>query len=166
MAKDKLFVIVGLVIVVAGLVVWGIKDAKQKSANRLVTYQSSDSNRPRLVIKERFRDIGQMKLQETRSTEFVLKNKGNRDLQIYYGTTNCGCTFGQVIAPGRKSPVFGMHTNQSFFISIKPGEEFAVKAIYKPFLMPVSGPVQRAVSIKTNDPDNRRVEFVIAANVL
>ena len=163
MDRRQLLMLMGLIGVVAGLVVWGVKDSQNRQ--ELKRYTKEDINRPRLVVKERFKDMGEMRLQETRSTEFVLKNEGNKDLQVYYGSTNCGCTFGQVITAGKKSPVFGMHSNQKFLVSVPPGEEFVVRAIYKPFLMPVKGPVQRAVYIKTNDPDNPQVEFVVGAVV-
>ncbi|NOY15204.1 MAG: DUF1573 domain-containing protein [bacterium] len=164
MEKQKWVLMVVLVGLIGGLVYWGIKDG-QSSKQELKEYKADSGNGPRLVVGEKFKDVGTMGLKETATAEFVLKNEGKADLQIFYGTTNCGCTFGQVEVDGKKSPTFGMHSNQNFLISVPPGKEFKVKAIYKPFLMPVSGDVQRAVVIKTNDPKHKEVEFIIKANV-
>lgn len=137
-----------------------------RAEKKVVFYKISDKERPKLRFVEKpFKNIGRIKVSETKKTRFEIENQGGKPLQIFSGSTNCGCTFGQVKKKGEESPIFGMHQNQDFFLSLAPEEKGEVEVIYKPFLMPVYGRVQRAAILTTNDPDHPEVNFVIEAFV-
>jgi len=58
-----------------------------------------------------------------------------------------------------------MHNNQDFFFQLAPKEKAQVEVIYKPYIMPVYGKVQRTAILKTNDPDKPELSFVVEAFV-
>jgi extradiol dioxygenase family protein len=137
-----------------------------RETGTLALYQASDEERPRLKIYgENTQDLGKIKVSAEKAVGFRIANEGNKPLQIYHGATSCGCTFGRVKTSSAESPLFGMHSNQNFWVELAPQEEAEVEVIYRPYIMPVYGKVTRAATIKTNDPENPEVEFVIEAEV-
>lgn len=132
----------------------------------VVSYQPTDTERPRLtILGESLADLGTLKVSEERQAIFKIKNEGEKTLQIFGGSTNCGCTFGRVKTDKSESPFFGMHSNQNFLVEIEPQQEAEVEVVYRPYLMPVYGKVQRAATLKTNDPEKPEVDFVVEAEV-
>lgn len=156
------FAIVSIIIVLYGAYVL---TQKPSSTQQLNFYKTSSTERPKLKIPSKFKNIGEMKVSEDRTATFSFENTGKKPLQIYYGTTSCNCTFGQIKVGVNVSPVFGMHDNQDFMIEIAPKEKATLDVIYKPSLMPVYGKVTREAIIKTNDPENPEVQFGIEAYV-
>lgn len=116
---------------------------------------------------EMVKDLGRMKVDEERSAEFVLTNNGSGPLKIFNPYTSCMCTFGQIIIGDKKSPEFGMamHGNPSWQGVLEPGKIAIAKVIYKPYLMPVQGLVERSFIFKTNDSLNSEVNLTVRAIV-
>lgn len=125
--------------------------------------------RPLLAVESGgiVKDLGRMKVNEERSAEFVLTNTGSGPLKISNPYTSCMCTFGQIIIGDKKSPEFGMamHGNPSWQGVLEPGQKATAKVTYKPYLMPVQGPVEREFIFRTNDPLNAEVSLTIKAIV-
>lgn len=158
-----IFLLVLVAVVVAGIFfLLGSFSQKEK----ISFYKISDGQRPRLKIAgESFKDLGKMKLSDEKTVLFPIKNEGEARLEIFYGSSSCGCTSGQLKTKEKSSPVFDMHSNNQFYFELAPGEEGEVELIYKPSLMPAYGKVQRAVMLKSNDPENPQVSFSIEALV-
>lgn len=115
----------------------------------------------KVEAKEVFADIGEMKVAEVRSKDFVIKNIGDQPLQITSLSSSCNCTVGQIVYKGQTSKEYGMHAPGGFVNEIAVGDTAIVRVIYKPYIMPVYGPVTRDVYVGTNDPDNPRLTFTV-----
>ncbi len=110
-------------------------------------------------------DFGQMKDSDTKQKDFILKNTGTKPLQILNVNSSCNCTFGQIIYNGTTSKEFGMHAQSGYVTDIAPGAAATVRVIYRPYIMPVVGPVEREVYVTTNDPQKETLTFVLKANI-
>lgn len=157
--------ILAIVIFSILVIIGGIFFAFKATGKPLETYSASDSQRPQLEINTRIQDLGQMKVSDIKSADFVIKNTGQKPLQITNVSTSCNCTFAQVEIDGKKSPRFSMHKNPLWTGEISPQKEAKIIAIYEPSLMPVQGSVERNVLFTTNDPQNPNVSLTLTANV-
>ena len=157
-ALFSLVVIVGSYFFLAG----GKQDT---SATTSVSYNLDDKVRPRVEAKELFKDLGTIKVSEQKSEEFLLKNVGEKPLQLSQISSSCGCTVGQVIIAGKESEEFGMHSQSNYLAEIAPQKEAKLRVTYRPYVMPVYGPVEREVYVTTNDPENPKLVFRIKAIV-
>lgn len=128
-------------------------------------YKVAEKDRPRLAYKKKFKDVGKMKLKDTKTVSFVFENKGNKDLSVFDIASTCMCTFGQIVYKGEKSERFSMHADSNYLLTLKPKEKATLLITYKPSLMPVQGVVERAVVIHTNDPEHPEEYFGIRAFV-
>jgi len=137
----------------------------QKPAVTIASYSSTDKERPRAEVKKTFKDLGKIKVSDEKSAEFSLKNVGQRPLQLSNISSSCNCTLGQVVIDGKESELFGMHNVSDFAGEIQPGREGKIKVIYRPYIMPVYGLIEREVYVTTNDPDNAKLVFKVKANV-
>lgn len=137
----------------------------QKSEGSQITYSQSDKQRPIVEVSNVSFDFGKIKVSDIKSKEFALKNAGNKPLQILNINSSCGCTTGQIIYKGQKSKEFGMHVQSGFVTEIQPNDTAKINLIYRPYLMPVYGLVEREVYLTTNDPLNQKVVFSVMARV-
>lgn len=161
--KFILVIVLFSVIMVAGsyfLLVSG-----QKPDPDIISYSVTDKERPKAEAKSVFSDLGTMKVSEDKSADFVIKNVGQKPLQLSRISSSCNCTFGQLILDGKESEYFGMHSISSFAGEILPGKDAKIRVIYRPSIMPVYGIVEREVFIDTNDPQNPKLIFKVKANV-
>lgn len=116
-------------------------------------------------------DLGQMKVDEEKSALFTINNSGNSSLYLYNVATSCDCTFATLTINNKETPEFNMSMHmpqslQNWLGEVPSGQKAVLKVIYRPKVMPVTGPVTRSVSFSTNDPKNAKVEVTIKANVL
>lgn len=132
---------------------------------QIVSYSSSDKERPKVEAKNTFSDLGTMKVSEDRSSDFKIKNIGQKPLQLSNVSSSCNCTFGQVVINDKESELFGMHNISDVAGEILPGKEAIIKVIYRPSIMPVYGVVAREVYVSTNDPENPKLVFKVKATV-
>lgn len=130
-----------------------------------LTYQTKDKDRPRIQVKETFKNMGEMKVSDQKTEDFLVKNVGSKPLQLSNISSSCGCTVGQIIIDGKTSEEFGMHSQSDYIAEINPGKEAIVKVTYRPYVMPVYGPVDREVYMTTNDPENPNLIFKVKAVV-
>lgn len=76
-------------------------------------------------------------------------------------SSSCGCTVGKILYNGTVSKEYGMHTKNSDVIEIAPNTQATLQVIYRPYVMPVYGLVEREVYLETNDPNNPKLAFQI-----
>lgn len=130
-----------------------------------VNYSKSDSDRPRLSASETETDFGSISVKQEVSKDFVVKNTGNKPLQISKINSSCNCTTVKYIYEGKESAEFGMHNPGRDVFEIAPGSEAVMKVIYRPFVMPVYGFVSREAYAETNDPDFPRLILKVKTTV-
>lgn len=138
---------------------------KNQSEVQVTSYATKDAQRPKVEVKSTFFDLGEMKVSDQKKYEFTIKNVGRKPLQLFDISSSCGCTVGQILYEGKESQEFGMHSAGSFGKEISPGKEAKVRVIYRPYVMPVYGVVEREVYLSTNDPDNPKLVFKVKAYV-
>ncbi len=124
-----------------------------------------------MQIDQTSADLGNMKVSDERSATFTVTNTSNSILRLYNVSTSCDCTFATIDINGVKTGEFNMtmhmSTNLKNWIGeVKPGDKATLTAIYRPKVMPVSGPITRSVFFSTNDPANPKVEITLKANVI
>ena len=124
-------------------------------------YSKEEKDRPKAEVKENFKDIGEMKVDEIKEVSFSLKNIGNKPLQILNINSSCNCTFGKVLYKDVETKQFGMHKQSGYVTDIAPNDTATVKVIYNPSIMPIYGNVSRDVYITTNDPENSKLIFTL-----
>lgn len=131
----------------------------------IISYTISDKDRPIVKVKETFFDFGTIKISEEKAKDFVIKNIGNKPLQLSNITTSCGCTVVQIIHKGRTSEEFSMHAQSEYVAEIDPQATAKIRVIYRPYVMPVYGVVGREAYMSTNDPSNPKLVFKVKSFV-
>jgi len=166
MSKSFIFgIILFSLVVIAGSYFFLAGGKQNTSTTTSVSYNLKDKERPKVEAKELFKDLGTIKVSEQKSEEFLLKNVGEKPLQLSQITSSCGCTVGQVIIDGKESEEFGMHSQSNYIAEIAPQKEAKMRVTYRPYVMPVYGPVDREVYLTTNDPENPKLVFKVKAVV-
>ncbi len=115
-------------------------------------------------------DLGSMKVSDERKATFTITNTGNSILRIWKVATSCDCTAATIKIGDTETPEFSMagmmSTDKANWLGEVPaGQKAILTVIYRPSVMPVSGPITRQVNFSTNDPKNQDVQVSIAANV-
>jgi len=124
-----------------------------------------------MSIDKKEADLGTMKVTDEGSATFTVTNTSESILRIWGVATSCDCTFANVTIAGTKTGEFNMsmHMNstlKNWIGEVPAGQAATLEVIYRPSVMPVSGPVTRQVNFSTNDPNNAGVEVSVKANVL
>lgn len=124
---------------------------------------------PTLSVSETAIDLGPMSVNEERSREVRFTNTGNAPLELRRIRTSCGCTEAELTIQGQKF-TFNMEMHNASAIRqwkgvLAPGESATMKTIYRPFVMPVQGRVERKIFFETNDPARRSGEITLRALV-
>lgn len=161
-------IIIGLLIGFFGIIAGAFYLVQKDSAPQVLntSYKATDSEKPTAQVKQTFYDLGQMKVSDEKYADFQIENKGTKSLQITSMRSSCGCTVGKVIYKGTETKEFGMHSQGLGVISeIAPSSGATVRIIYRPFVMPVYGYVEREVYFETNDPLNPKINLKVKANV-
>lgn len=157
--KTVILLIVGLLIMLFGMAYLATKGQKPEPNKEVYSKESLD--RPKVEVLNNFMDIGEMKVNEIKEVNFILKNIGNKPLQILNINSSCNCTFGKIIYKELETKQFGMHKQSGYVTDIAPNDTAIIKVIYNPSIMPVYGNVSRDVYITTNDPENSKLIFTI-----
>lgn len=100
--------------------------------------------------------------------DFVIENRGTGELELANILTSCACTNAQVTINGKTSPYFGMHSTSSWVGKLEPGQAATISVIFDPlFHGPEAvGPIERLISVETNDPQNAGMEFKLTGDVV
>lgn len=99
---------------------------------------------------------------------FTIKNTGSDILKLTNIKTSCTCTKAQIVIDGKDSPYFSMHATSSWIGEVAPGKTAKLTVIFDPsFHGPTGvGPMERLVSVETNDKNNSKLEFSLKGNVV
>lgn len=102
------------------------------------------------------------------SKTFTIKNTGTDVLKLSNIKTSCACTYAQLIIDGKTSPKFGMHTTSSWVGEVAPSKEANLTVVFDPaFHGPTGvGPMERLISVQTNDINNPNLEFSLKGVVV
>lgn len=102
------------------------------------------------------------------SKTFTIKNTGTDVLKLTNIKTSCACTYAQLTIEGKVSPKFGMHTTSSWVGEVESGKEAQLVVVFDPaFHGPTGvGPMERLISVQTNDISNPALEFSLKGNVV
>ncbi|OGM26609.1 hypothetical protein A3D00_01255 [Candidatus Woesebacteria bacterium RIFCSPHIGHO2_02_FULL_38_9] len=162
-AKALIISSVVFVLIVVGLVF--LFTSGQKPDARIVIYSANSADKPKIEAGQTSADLGRMKVTDIKKADFSIKNSGTKPLQITEVNTSCHCTSAQIIYKTLTTPEYGMSNPAYYVTDIAPGDSATVRVIYKPSIMPVSGPVEREAYISTNDPTNPRLIFSVRMDV-
>lgn len=99
---------------------------------------------------------------------FKIKNSGTDVLKLYNVKTSCHCTRARVAINGTNSPDFGMDSFSSWAGEVTRGGEAALTVIFDPTYHGPQGvgPVNRFVSVETNDPAHSKLTFTLTGIVV
>jgi hypothetical protein len=106
---------------------------------------AANDKAPRLTIVEPVKDYGTVSKGEKLNWSFEVKNTGDKDLEIISAKPGCGCTVAD------------------FDKTIKPGETGKVTAHVD--TTNFSGPIAKAITLETNDPNTPTSQLTIHAVV-
>lgn len=118
---------------------------------------------------ERNFDWGKIDYNGPKATKtFKIKNTGMEILKLTNIKTSCTCTSAQIIIDGNKSPLFSMHSGFSWVGEVLPEKEADLVVVFDQSFHGPSGvgPVERLISVETNDSQNPKIEFNLTGNVV
>lgn len=119
--------------------------------------------------EEKSYDWGEIKYDGPKAAKtFKIKNTGTEVLKLTNVKTSCACTSAQVKTKSVQSPLFSMHSVSSWVGEIGAGEEAELEVIFdQRFHGPTGiGPINRTITVETNDEKNRTIEFNLTGNVV
>lgn len=124
-----------------------------------------------MTLDKKSADLGDMKVEDERTTTFTITNTSNSTLRLWNITTSCNCTFASLVINGQETGEFNMpmHTSgnlRNWIGEVSPQQTALLKVNYRPKVMPVVGKITRSVTFETNDPNNQNVQVDVSANVL
>ncbi len=134
------------------------------------TVQRESNGMPVFTVDTKKIELGEVALQGDYPAEFIVTNTGDAPLEISEVKTSCMCTFVELVIDGETSPEFNMVMHNSNALrkwksAIASGASATVRVTYKPYLMPVQGPIERSAIFATNDTNNPEVQLVVSATV-
>ncbi len=99
---------------------------------------------------------------------FSIKNTGTEVLKLTNVKTSCHCTKANLTIDGKDSPYFGMSGVSSWIGEVAPGKEAKLNVVFDPaFHGPQGiGPVERYVSVETNDASKSKLTFTLTGTVI
>lgn len=140
------------------------------SATNQASPDVSSSKNAKAAVSESFNyDWGNIAYDKGVVTkDFTIKNTGSDKLKIFNVKTSCHCTKAHVTINGNESQDFGMDGLSSWVGEVAPGEKATLTAIFDPaFHGPQGiGPVNRFVSIETNDSAQSKLTFTLTGKVV
>lgn len=162
--KVTIVSLIVFVIIVAGLVVYGIaiedKDVETSAS-------SSGSGDAVLSISPSLQNLGSVSQKEGKvSTSFTIKNTGTSDLVIDDMLSSCSCTSARLVVNGKEGPSFGMHNNpKNWSATILPGESTELNVYYDPDVhKDFRGSATREITLFSNDSKKSETKVSIKLN--
>lgn len=130
--------------------------------------QAENQGTPKMEINPKEYDAGTVsmsagKIQRT----YEIKSIGDGDLEIDSVWTSCHCTTARLKVGDKTSPEFGMDKRRTSQ-KIAPGETGFLEVTFDPAFHGPQGVGQavRVVYLSTNDPENKKAEVRLLANVI
>lgn len=158
-------VIIGLIIFTLSILGGGIYVLSTSSAPVKITA----SQNARISVDQKTFDWGNIPYSGGNATKiFTIKNTGSDTLKLTGVKTSCTCTKAQVAIGGKSSPYFSMHATSAWVGEVAPGQEAQLTVIFDPaFHGPTGvGPIERIISMQTNDTQNPTLEFSLKGVVV
>lgn len=155
------FIVITLLILGGGIY---ILSTTTSSPVEITTSQNAKAQ-----VDQKFFDWGNIPINGGNAIKtFSIKNSGTDILKITGVKTSCTCTKAQIIIDGKTSPYFSMHATSGWVGEVAPGKEAQLKVIFDPaFHGPTGvGPVERLISMQTNDAQNPNLEFSLKGVVV
>lgn len=137
-------------------------------ANGLQPVQLSEQTKLEIAEPTSF-DWGKISYSgEKAKKSFTLKNTGQATLKLYNVRTSCHCTKARVLINGQTSPDFGMSGQSSWVGEVLSGQEAQVEVVFdQTYHGPQAlGPINRFVSIKTNDQSLPELTLTLTGTVI
>lgn len=159
-----LLVTIGIILAIAALAII-FSFLSPASQTKFTTYSGDENEKPKIEASLTDFDFGKVTFSDIKTKDIILKNTGQKTLEVGNISTSCDCTKAQIIINQKESPVFTMHGENQWLGKIEPGKEGILKIIYEPAVHPVKGEVKRAVTLSTNDPLKPLLEFHFTAAV-
>ncbi len=102
------------------------------------------------------------------TTTFIIENNGSSPLKLYDVKTSCMCTTAQLRTSETSSKQFGMHENTKSVFEFPSGERAELVVSFDPAYHGPSGigPIERAVTMRTNDASQPTLSFQVSALVV
>lgn len=155
------FVVLTLLILVGGVFVL--------SSTNTAPVKITASQNAKIEIDQKTFDWGNIPYSGGNATKtFNIKNTGTDALKLTGVKTSCDCTKAQISIDGKTSPYFSMHSTSSWVGEVAPGKEAQLQVIFDPaFHGPTGvGPMERLISVETNDIQNPKIEFFLKGVVV
>lgn len=159
-------IIIGFVIFTLLILGGGIYVLIQSTTSPVVIKSSQNA---RILVDQKTFDWGQIPYSGGNATKtFTIKNTGTDNLKLTNIKTSCACTYAQLIIDGKISPKFSMHTTSSWVGEVTAGKEASLTVVFDPsFHGPTGvGPIERLISMQTNDINNPNLEFSLKGVVI
>lgn len=159
-------IIIGFVIFTLLILGGGIYILSQTNTSPVVIKSSQNA---KVLVDQKTFDWGNIPYGGGNATKtFTIKNTGTDVLQLTNIKTSCACTYAQLTIDGKTSPKFSMHTTSGWVGEVSPGKEAALTVVFDPaFHGPTGvGPVERLISVQTNDVSNSNLEFSLKGVVV
>lgn len=127
------------------------------------------SSNAKIATQNNVYDWGEIKYEGPKATKsFKIKNSGTDILKLYNVKTSCACTSAQIKTEKELSPLFGMHSSSSWTGEVLPGKEAELTVVFdQQFHGPSGvGPVERIITLQTNDASQPKLEFNLKGKVV
>lgn len=162
---DKKLIILGGVLSVLVLISAAYILRKGSGTSTASSSYNQNVGDTKIQANETSFNLGNMKVSDEKFHDFIIKNTGDKPLFLSNIKSSCMCTAGKIIYKSQESEEFGMHATGGSFEGIAPGDEVTIRVTYRPFQMPAYGPIEREVSMTTNDPSLPQLVFKVTAVV-
>lgn len=159
-------IVIGLIVITLLVLGGGIFVLSSTSATPAKITASQNA---KAEVPERTFDWGNITYSGEKATKtFTIKNSGSDALKLSGVKTSCTCTKAQISIDGKVSPYFSMHSTSGWAGEIPPGKEAKLLVIFDQAFHGPSGvgPIERLVSLNTNDVQNSTIEFSLRGVVV
>lgn len=158
-------VVIGFIVLTLLILGGGVYILSNSAAPAKIT----TSQNAKVEVDQKTFDWGNIPYSGGNATKtFIIKNTGTGVLQLTGVETSCTCTKAQITIDGKTSPYFSMHATSSWVGEVVPGKEAKLLVIFDPaFHGPTGvGPMERLISVDTNDSQNPKLEFSLKGVVV
>lgn len=158
-------IIIGFIVLTFLILGGGVYFLSSASSSTQVT----PSQNAKVEVAEKTFDWGNIPYSGGNATKtFTIKNSGTDALKLSVIKTSCTCTKAQITIDRKVSPYFSMHSTSGWVGEVAPGKEAQLLVIFDPaFHGPTGvGPIERLVSMETNDKQNPNLEFSLKGVVV
>src|SRR3989344_4143538 len=137
-------------------------------ASRTGNSQVKANTQAKAKVTDAFFDWGKIGINKGSVEKvFEIKIEGKELLTLSNIATSCMCTTAQLILGDKKSPAFGMHAKSDYILEVPPQKSAKLKVVFDPAFHGPNGvgPINRQVTVATNDPENPELNFMLTAMV-